>query len=152
MIDYWGIACNMAIRWMSLYLTDDKSILVQVMAWCRQATSHYLSRCWPRSLLPYGVTRPQWVNILTGYPQTSNISRTLEGNKIVDHSNVCGATPDSDPPTTSSFWTEHLVSIDWAKATARRDEKHLSFGIWWDHNPPVRAITGLAGQNHELAH
>ena len=31
------------------------------MAWCRQATSHYLSQCWPRSMLPNGVTRPQWV-------------------------------------------------------------------------------------------
>ena len=31
------------------------------MAWCRQATSHYLSQCWPRSMSPYGVTRPQWV-------------------------------------------------------------------------------------------
>ena len=30
---------------MLLYLADDKSILVQVMAWCRQATSHYLSQC-----------------------------------------------------------------------------------------------------------
>ena len=48
---------------MSLYLTDDMSTLVQVMAWCRQATSHCLSQCWPRSMLPYGVTRPQWVNI-----------------------------------------------------------------------------------------
>ena len=47
---------------MSLYLTDDKSTLVQVMAWCRQATSHYLSQCWPRSLSPYSVTWPQWVN------------------------------------------------------------------------------------------
>ena len=37
------------------------STLVQVMAWCRQATSRYLSQCWPRSLSPYGVTRPQWV-------------------------------------------------------------------------------------------
>ena len=43
-------------------LTDDKSTLVQVMAWCRQAISHYLSQCWIRSVLPYGVTRPQWVN------------------------------------------------------------------------------------------
>ena len=42
-------------------LTDDKSTLVQVMAWCRQATSHYLSQGWPRFMLPYGVTRPQWV-------------------------------------------------------------------------------------------
>ena len=33
------------------------------MAWCCQATSHYLSQCWPRSLSPYGVTRPQCVKI-----------------------------------------------------------------------------------------
>ena len=54
--------CRQALRWMSLELADDKSTLVQVMAWCRQATSHYLSQCWSRSLSPYGVTRPQWVN------------------------------------------------------------------------------------------
>ena len=47
---------------MSLDLTDDKSTLVQVMAWCHQATSHYLSQCWPRSL-SYGITRPQWINV-----------------------------------------------------------------------------------------
>ena len=50
------------LRWISLDLSDDKSTLVQVMAWCRQAKSHYLSQCWPRSLSPYGVIRPQWVN------------------------------------------------------------------------------------------
>ena len=32
------------------------------MAWCRQAKSHYLSQCWPRSWSPYDVIRPQWVN------------------------------------------------------------------------------------------
>ena len=52
-----------ALWWMPQDLTDDQSTLVQVMAWCHQATSHYLSQCWPRSLSPYGVTRPQWVNI-----------------------------------------------------------------------------------------
>ena len=31
------------------------------MPWCRQATSHYLSQCWPRSMLPHCITRPQWV-------------------------------------------------------------------------------------------
>ena len=46
---------------MSQSLTDDKSTLVQVMDWCRQATSHYLNRCWPRPMSPYGFTRPQWV-------------------------------------------------------------------------------------------
>ena len=48
---------------MSLDFTDDQSTLVQVMAWCRQATSHFPSQCWPRSLSPYGVTKPQWVKI-----------------------------------------------------------------------------------------
>ena len=54
----WGIPYEIALRWMSQDRTDDKSALVQVMAWCCQATSHYLSQCWPRSMSPYGVTRP----------------------------------------------------------------------------------------------
>ena len=51
------------LRWMPQGLTDDNSTLVQVMAWCQQATSHYLNQCWPRSPAPYGVPRPQWVNL-----------------------------------------------------------------------------------------
>ena len=61
--DGWGISCKIALRWMPLDLTDDKSTLVQVMVWCRQATSHYLCQCWPRYMSTYGVTRPQWVNV-----------------------------------------------------------------------------------------
>ena len=57
----WGISHEITLRWMPLDLTDDKSTLVQVMAWCRQATSHYLSQCWPTSMSPNGVTRSQWV-------------------------------------------------------------------------------------------
>ena len=64
-IDGWGISYEIAaLRWMPLDLTDDKSILVQVMAWCHQATSHYLNQCWPRSLSPSGITRPQWFKLL----------------------------------------------------------------------------------------
>ena len=59
----WGISYEIALRWMPLELTDEKSTLVQVMAWCHRATSHYLSQCWPRSMSPNGVTRPQWVKI-----------------------------------------------------------------------------------------
>ena len=60
----WGISYEIAPRWMPLDLTNDKSLLVQVMAWCRQATSHYLSQCWSRSMSPNDVARPQWVNSL----------------------------------------------------------------------------------------
>ena len=39
------------------------------------------------------------------YRKTSNISRTLEGNKIVNNSDVVGASPVGAAPTTSSFST-----------------------------------------------
>ena len=60
-INILNISCDIALRWISKDFTDDKSTSVQEMAWCRQTTSHCLSQCWPRSRLPYGVTRPQWV-------------------------------------------------------------------------------------------
>ena len=47
MIDGWGTSCEIDLIWILLDFTDDQSTLVQVMAWCRQATSHYLSQCWP---------------------------------------------------------------------------------------------------------
>ena len=58
----WGISYEIALRRMPLDLTDDNWTLVQVMAWCCHAPSHYLSQCWPRSMSPNGVNRPQWVN------------------------------------------------------------------------------------------
>ena len=39
------------------------------------------------------------------YSKTYNIRRTLVGNKIVDHSDVVGASPVGAAPTTSSFST-----------------------------------------------
>ena len=49
-------------NWFLMSTTElHSSKLVQVMACCHQATSHYLSQCWPRSLSPYGVPRTPWV-------------------------------------------------------------------------------------------
>ena len=53
----WRVSYKIVLKWMPMDLTDGKSTLVQVMAWCRQATRNYRSQCWPRSLLPYGVIR-----------------------------------------------------------------------------------------------
>ena len=39
------------------------------------------------------------------YREVSNIRRTLVGNKIVDQSDVVGASPVGAAPTTSSFST-----------------------------------------------
>ena len=51
--------------------------------------------------------------------QVPNISSTLVGNKIVDHSDedVVGAAPTGDAPTTSSF------SIRWIGQRQLQDEK-----------------------------
>ena len=77
-IDGWGIFCKFALIWMSLDFTDAQSTLVQVMAWCRQATSHYPSQCLPRSLSLYGVTRPQCVKATKAPPPT--LPRNPKGN------------------------------------------------------------------------
>ena len=71
-----------------------------------------------------------WFNLIrTLYRQISNIRRTLVENKITDHSDVVGASPVGAAPTTSSWWTQHLASMDWTKTTTRRNEKHFSFDI-----------------------
>ena len=59
-------------------------MLVQVLTWCHQATSHYLNQI---------------------YRKTSDISRTLVDIKIIDNSDVVGASPVGAAPTTSSFST-----------------------------------------------
>ena len=46
------------------------------------------------------------------YYQISNISHTLVGNTLVDHSDVVGASPVGAAPTTSSFSTQHVGSMD----------------------------------------
>ena len=61
-IDGWCISCEIALKSMSSDLIVDKSTMVQLMAWCRQTTSHYLNPWWAWYLSPYGITRPQWVN------------------------------------------------------------------------------------------
>ena len=62
-IDGGDIACESVLRWISLDLSSGTSTLVQVMAWCRQATSNYLSQWWPSTLSPYGVIRHNELNV-----------------------------------------------------------------------------------------
>ena len=66
--------------------SDDKSTSVQVMTWARQATSHNPRQCWPRSMSPYGATRPQWVNT-SGANPASNHSR-INDDLMPSHDDV----------------------------------------------------------------
>ena len=53
--------CKFDLSWIPHNLLNENFTLVQVMAWCHQETNHYLSQCWARSMLAYGITRPQCV-------------------------------------------------------------------------------------------
>ena len=57
MITLMSISCVTAFMWMVQNPTDDKSTLVQEMACCCQATSHYLIQGWSRSMSSY-----RWVS------------------------------------------------------------------------------------------
>ena len=65
----------------------------------------------------YGAWTSAITILNTIYRQTSKTSRTLVGNKIIDHSDIMdivGASPGA-APIASSFSTWHLASTDWAK-------------------------------------
>ena len=64
---------------------------------CVLYTIQWRSREWE---ILAALTRANWL-----YCQTSNIRLTLLDNKIVDHSDVVGASPVDAAPTTSSFST-----------------------------------------------
>ena len=49
--DIWSTSCEICLNWVPQNPTDDRSALVHVMAWCHQATSHYLSQSWPRCVV-----------------------------------------------------------------------------------------------------
>ena len=53
---------EIALRRMPQSLTNDKSTLAQVMTWNHEAPSHSWANVDP-DLSPYGVTRPQWINM-----------------------------------------------------------------------------------------
>ena len=75
------------------------------------------------------LTAWSYTNPISVYCQTSNISRSSVGNKIVDHWDVVGASPVGAAPTTSSFSTYHLASIYCTKTTASKRRRE-TFKFW----------------------
>ena len=69
------------------------------------------------------------------------ISRTLVGNKTVEHSDAEGASPVGAASTTSSFSTQQLASMDWAKTTTKLDEKKVfGFGVTYIRGLAVASL------------
>ena len=96
--------------WLQLNATilSDESTLVQVMAWCRQATSHYLSQWWPRSMAP----QPHCLCFffsrirLKCFPQHDNHNVICEISKRFVHQNGRnGQTIFGEISACDEFWT-----------------------------------------------
>ena len=64
--------------------------LVLVMTWYRQATSYYLSQCWPKSMSPYGFSMAIVSNLhLMGYLMAI-ISKLFNGHHYENIGNIIG--------------------------------------------------------------
>ena len=72
-----SIEVTITLEWMLEDLVDGKSTLVQVMAWCHQAWSHYQNQYWPRSLRPYDLTKPQLVKHKRLTTSVTNLSYVI---------------------------------------------------------------------------
>ena len=144
-----------ALRWMPRDFTDNKSTLVQVMAWCRQAASHNLSQCWPSFMSPNGVTRPQWVEGPYFYRTHGRMCEinwvTLEYNDAVTHRNVALQTliwNKFSCMKIAVFWFEFHSSFPNVHATTR---KHW-FRWWLGIGQATRHHLTNDGLDNQLLH
>ena len=81
------------------------------------------------------------------YRQTSNISHTLVGSKIADHSDVVGAWPAGTAPTTSSFSTLPQLHLHsrlniWLQGIGQDGVRNFCV-LWWGV-PYIRDLTVLS--------
>ena len=77
-------------------LTDDKWILVQITAWCRQATSHYQSQCWRYSMSAYDVISLQWAkHIICKLAMLWYLRRSISRGLLEEYTLCKLATPDT---------------------------------------------------------
>ena len=108
---------EIALMWMPQNIFDDKSALVQVMACCHQATSHYLSQCWPRWILPYGITRPQFEKLYWSSMCSSSVrshySHITTVLRITSNATICEGNPGpvDSPHKGPLMWK--FISMSW---------------------------------------
>ena len=102
----WGISYEIALRWMPLDLTYDKSTLVQVMACCLAAPSHYLSQCWPdlcRQMASLGLNELNLTQWHIGVMASKN---ECKGIAII----ICGGHGFDSYPNQPKFLYDFIVS------------------------------------------
>ena len=91
LIEILNIAGGIVISLMPQDCLDGKSILVQVMTWCRQATNPCLNQCWPRFIPSYGVTQNEWTqwSRVTHIFVSNVIYLSVYVSLIISHVRLC---------------------------------------------------------------
>ena len=136
------------LSYISRYVTGTRAII-----WLTQCqwsdtvgygSMYHMSRLWTDDII---TTKQSIFNgMYCSYCQTSNISHTVVSNKIVDHSDVVGASPVSAAPTTSSFLTQQLARNRLRKDNSKTRRETLRF---WDL---MWLILEVWQQSHALTH
>ena len=76
-----------------------------------QAASCYTSQCWPRSMSPYDITRPQWVNSLRR-------NETQETHLCISKLNIIGSDNGLSPGRRQAIiWTNAGIVLIWLSGT-----------------------------------
>ena len=130
---------------------DGKSTLYQVMAWCRQATSHHLSLCCPRSmshLSSLGHSELSMISLVVAYWLSSQVAAftNCQPNNNVDKYDH-GVIANSIGLIFGNGLNLSFFSIYIFKCFLLTDACILIKIPWWRYWPFVRGIHRLPGNS-----
>ena len=103
------------------------------MAWCLMLSNHCLSQWWHRSMLQYGISWPQWVNVLA-LGKRGHVYKVLHCNAVI-----------------MSVMASQITSLTivyssvYAGANQRKHESSTSLAFvrgihWWPVNSPHKGL------------
>ena len=108
------------------------------MAWYYQATCHYLSQCWPRSMSPYVINRPEWVTHwwCNNVAEINGVWLHNNGNFIQLHISSIARVSGVYVP-----FSQHCPKLFYVKKK-KKSEFYVPFGIWYTKR--LKAIPAIS--------
>ena len=133
--------CEISLMCMPHISFDEKSTSVQVLAWFRQARSHYLTQCWHRSMSPYGILRPrpQWVK--TQVEAIPNLYQ-LYGTKHINGKYLTKLYVRTRENEAGGLWSlTDILEVEWNTLDV------IPLWFKFDNSPPVQVHIKIKGWN-----
>ena len=136
--DNWGISRELALWWLSRDFPGDKSTLIKVIVWCRQATTHYPCQCWHISMLSYGVTRPRRVYALRWrHNDHDRVSNHQPHGCLLNHLLRRRSDKHQSCALLTFVWGIHRDR--WIPRNKRASYAE-NVSIWWHHHVPRSTV------------